>query len=50
MVYWNNRQERDVSSMEKLFQTFTLNELTYFDDYIIRLQESITTLDEEKRT
>ena len=47
MIYWNNREERDVASMEKLFQTFTLEELAQFDDYIIRLQEAITKLDEE---
>ena len=45
MIYWNNREERDVASMEKLFQTFTLEELAQFDDYIIRLQEAIINLD-----
>lgn len=47
MIYWNNREDRDVASMEKLFQTYTLDELTQFDDYIIRLQEAIIKLDEE---
>lgn len=45
MIYWNIREERDVASMEKLFQTFTLEELAQFDDYIIRLQEAIIKLD-----
>lgn len=49
MKYWNNREDKDTESIDKLFETFSLDELANFEDYIIRLQESIDRLDKEKR-
>lgn len=46
-IYWHNRDDRDLVSIEKLFQTFSLDELAQFDDYIIRLQKAVIGMDEE---
>lgn len=44
--YWDNRDSKDMASMEKLFREFSSEELAQFQSYILTLQKGVKYLDE----